>query len=236
MINYIDHKKMGRGIQPWLDSHFHFSFADYYNPDNIQFGVLRVINDDLIKPKTGFDTHPHKDMEILTYVIDGELSHRDSMGHERTLKPGQVQYMSAGTGVLHSEHNLGEETLRLLQVWILPDKMGVEPNYGEVRFTFEDRFNKWLPIATSYENENSEAPITIHADINMYATIISNGEPLEFKVDKNRQAYLVLIEGKVEVNGQILVARDALEILEEDIIIQPVEQPHMLMIEMAKPV
>lgn len=234
MIRFIDHKKMGRGFQPWLDSHFHFSFADYYNPENMGFGVLRVINDDLIKGGTGFDTHPHKNMEILTYVIEGALSHKDSMGHERTLTPGQVQYMSAGTGILHSEHNLGEETLRLLQIWILPDKMGVTPNYGEIKFSFEERLNKWLLIATSYENQLSQAPITIHADINMYATVISNGKPLEFKVAKNRQAYLVLIEGQADINGQSLMTRDALEITEEDITINPIEAPHIMIIEMAK--
>lgn len=105
MIKFIDSKKMGRGKHDWLDSHFHFSFADYYNPQNMQFGVLRVINDDLVKPNTGFDTHPHKNMEIISYVVDGELSHSDSMNNQHTLTRGQVQYMSAGTGVLHSEHN-----------------------------------------------------------------------------------------------------------------------------------
>jgi redox-sensitive bicupin YhaK (pirin superfamily) len=108
MLHYIDHTKMGRGVHGWLDSHFHFSFAEYYNPENIQFGILRVINDDMVESQMGFDTHPHENMEIISYVVDGELTHGDSMGNKQTLTRGQVQYMSAGTGVLHSEYNLGK--------------------------------------------------------------------------------------------------------------------------------
>ena len=131
MIRLISHKKMGRSSLGWLESWFHFSFAEYYNSDNINYGVLRVINDDTIRPGTGFDLHSHRDMEIITYVIDGELTHADSMNNQRTLKRGDVQYMSAGTGVVHSEHNLGEKPLRLLQIWILPDRRGLEPQYGD---------------------------------------------------------------------------------------------------------
>lgn len=122
MLRKIESKNMGSINMDWLKSIFHFSFAQYYNPDNMNFGVLRVINDDLIKANTGFDTHPHKDMEIISYVVRGQLTHGDSMGNENTLNRGHVQYMSAGTGVYHSEHNLGEKTLRLLQIWILPDR------------------------------------------------------------------------------------------------------------------
>lgn len=234
MLKYIDSKKMGRGRHSWLDSHFHFSFAEYYNPDNIQFGVLRVINDDLVKPGKGFDTHPHKNMEIISYVVDGELTHADSMNNQQTLTRGQVQYMSAGTGVYHSEHNLGEDILRFLQIWILPDKDGYKPNYGDFRFVLSDRENKWLPIASSVENENSEAPIRIHADVNMYATILSSGKKLDFKVEKGRQAYLVLIEGEAEIDGIHLNARDALEITEQDIAIEALKTAHVVVIEMAK--
>ena len=135
MLRYIDHTKMGRGIHGWLDSHFHFSFAEYYNPQNIQFGVLRVVNDDMVQPGTGFDTHPHQNMEILSYVVQGELTHADNMGNEQTLTRGQVQYMSAGTGVLHSEYNMGKDLLRFLQIWILPDASGYQPNYGDYRLS-----------------------------------------------------------------------------------------------------
>jgi redox-sensitive bicupin YhaK (pirin superfamily) len=234
MLRYIDHTKMGRGIHGWLDSHFHFSFAEYYNPDNIHFGILRVINDDMVKPGKGFETHPHENMEIISYVVDGELTHGDSMGNKQTLTRGQVQYMSAGTGVLHSEHNLGKEGLRFLQIWIFPDKDGYKPNYGDHRFVFEDRRDTWLPIAASTENEKSKAPIRIHADINAYATILSKGKDLEAEVAKNRQAYLVLMEGSAAVNGIKLSMRDAIEITEEDITLHAEEEAHALIIEMAK--
>lgn len=234
MIKHIDSRNLGRSQQGWLDSHFHFSFANYYNPDNMRFGVLRVVNDDLVKPNTGFDTHPHRDMEIISYVVNGELSHADSMENKRVLKRGQVQYMSAGTGVFHSEHNRGEETLRFLQIWITPDKNGYEPNYGDFEFEFSDRIDQWLPIASSMDNKELNAPIDIHADVNVYAAVVSEGKSLGFKVRKNRQAYLVLVEGHAEINSVELSMRDALEITEEDININAVEDAHILVIEMAK--
>ena len=234
MIRHIDSKKMGRGIHGWLDSHFHFSFAEYYNPSNMQFGVLRVLNDDMVQPGTGFDTNPHRDMEIISYVIQGELTHADSMGNQHTLTRGQVQYMSAGTGVTHSEHNLGRDLLRFLQIWILPDKKEVTPNYGDFRFFFADRENRWLPIATSISNSQSQAPIKIHADINVYAAVASSGHPLEFPVLPERQAYLVMIEDKATINGIAVYTRDALESVEENIRVESEGSAHMLIIEMAK--
>jgi redox-sensitive bicupin YhaK (pirin superfamily) len=232
MFNYLDHKKMGRGQHGWLDSHFHFSFAEYYNPRNIQFGVLRVLNDDQVQAGEGFDTHPHKDMEIISYVVDGQLTHADSMGNKRTLTRGQVQYMSAGTGVRHSEYNLGTELLRFLQIWIFPDQNNYPPNYGDVRFAWNDRTGRWLPIAAG--DKNAGAPIRIHADVNIYATYLERERTAEFAVNQGRQAYLVLIEGQAQINGITLNARDALEIIEENIAVIPVRPAHILLIEMAK--
>ena len=146
MIKKLDHRNMGRSCLSWLDSWFHFSFAEYYNPENMHYGALRVVNDDTIQPHTGFDTHPHRDMEIVTYVIDGALTHGDSMQNVSTLKRGEIQYMSAGTGVFHSEKNNGDEILRLLQIWILPDCSGYAPQYGEVRIPWEARENMLLHI------------------------------------------------------------------------------------------
>ena len=233
MIKYIDSRKMGRGRHGWLDSHFHFSFAEYFNPDNIRFGVLRVLNDDIVQMGEGFDTHPHRDMEIISYVINGELSHKDSMGNAHTLTRGQSQYMSAGTGVTHSEYNYGDGELRFAQIWFFPDKKGYKPNYGDYRFKLEDRFDKWLPMATSYENASSMAPIRIHADINLYSTILSQGKQIDFQVGNDRQAYLVLFEGDATVNGIRMNMRDALEIVKEDITISANKKCHFIIIEMA---
>ena len=234
MNRYIDHNNMGRSRLGWLDSHFHFSFAEYYNPANMQFGVLRVINDDLIEAHTGFDTHPHKDMEIITYVVNGELTHADSMRNQRKLVRGQVQYMSAGSGVTHSEYNRGDELLRLMQIWIRPDRKGYTPDYGDELLPWEDRENKWLHIVTCKSSEKNDARIRIHADINMYATCLSGSKTAEFHVGSGRQAYLVLIEGEAEIAGNNMQARDALEIVEEDIIIQPNGSAHMIILEMKK--
>lgn len=231
MLRKIDNTKMGSSDLGWLKSKFHFSFAEYYNPSNINFGVLRVINDDLVEPGTGFDTHPHRDMEIISYVIDGELTHGDSMGNKRTLSRGHVQYMSAGTGVFHSEHNLGEETLRFLQIWILPDKNGYEPNYGDYKFEWNDRKNKWLNIVSSKEGN---APIKVNQDSNIFVLELDKGKEIEFKVGEGRQAYLVQIEGISDINNIIVNMRDGLEIIEEDIKIKAIETSHFLVIEMNK--
>jgi len=234
MLKYIDSTKMGRGIHGWLDSHFHFSFAEYFNPDNIQFGVLRVVNDDMVEPGTGFGEHPHKDMEIISYVVDGELTHGDNMGNSQTLTRGQVQYMSAGAGVLHSEYNLGKEMLRFLQIWILPNKKGLKPNYGDYRFRIEEREGKWLPIATSLDNKLSEAPIKMHQDVNVFATIVPAGESISFEAREGRQAYMVLIEGEARAEDILLKMRDAMEITEQKVTIEALQQSHILVIEMPK--
>lgn len=233
MLKYIDHQKMGRGKHGWLDSHFHFSFAEYHNLANMHFGVLRVLNDDIVQPGKGFDTHPHADMEIVSYVVEGQLTHKDSMGNANTLTRGQSQYMSAGTGVFHSEYNNQQDKeLRFIQIWIIPDKKGHQPNYGDYAFKIEDRYNKWLPIATSFNNKANEAPIKIHQDVNIYATILSNNKRLNFHVDKKRQAYLVCLEGEADINNIHLSTRDALEIVAEDIVVSTKLGAHILVIEM----
>lgn len=231
MIKKIDHTKMGRSDLGWLHSLFHFSFADYYNPRNMNFGVLRVINDDLVEAHEGFDTHPHRDMEIISYVIDGELTHGDSMGNQNTISRGHVQYMSAGTGVMHSEHNRGDKLARFLQIWIMPDGRGYKPQYGDRRFEAKERHNQWLQIVSPM---NGTAPIKIHQDANLYVLELDAGKSIEFEVKPNRQAYLVLIEGKSLINGSELTMRDALESVEESLTIQALENSHYLVIEMRK--
>ena len=234
MVRAIKHETMGRSRLGWLDSYFHFSFAEYSNPANVQFGVLRVLNDDQIRPDTGFDTHPHRNMEIITYVIDGKLAHRDSMENQHILSRGQVQYMSAGTGVYHSEFNAGDETLRLFQIWILPDKNGYAPRYGDHLFTMEERHNRWMTIAAGEERTDIEAPIRVHADILMVASELDPEKELSFTVKPGRQAYLAVAEGEAIVNGISLTARDAMEIIEEDIVIKTEKGTHVLLMEMKK--
>ena len=231
MLRKLDNENMGKSNLGWLNSTFHFSFAEYFNVDNMNFGALRVINDDLIAGNTGFDPHPHKDMEIISYVVDGGLSHGDSMGNERTLYRGEVQYMSAGTGVVHSEHNRENETLRLLQIWVVPDKKNYEPAYGDFRYKWDDRVNKWLNIVSS---KNGDSEIKINQDANFYLTELEEGKELEFKVGAGRQAYLVQIEGDSEINGLSLNAKDGMEVIEEDITIKAKTKSHVLVIELAK--
>ncbi len=231
MTKKIISEKMGKSDLGWLRSIFHFSFADYYNPDNMNFGVLRVINDDLVNSKTGFEMHPHRDMEIISYVVDGNLTHGDSMQNKKSLSRGAVQYMSAGTGIMHSEHNLGDSTSRFLQIWIVPDKKGYTPQYGDYQFDWELRVDKWFKLVSG---QNGDAPIKINQDANIYAIEITEGHTVEFKVDKDRQAYLVLIEGEAQINEHNLTTRDALESVEESLSIKANQKSHLLVIEMQK--
>lgn len=231
MLKKFESKNMGSSDIGWLKSKFHFSFAEYYNPNNINFGVLRVINDDLVNPQTGFDTHPHRDMEIISYVVNGELTHGDSMGNKSTLNRGHVQYMSAGTGVYHSEHNLGENVARFLQIWIYPDKTGYKPNYGDYRFPWEERKNKWLHIVS---NKEGVAPIKVNQDVNVSALELDENKEIAYFVKEGRQAYLVQIEGAANINGIDLEERDALEIVEENIKITARSLSHFIIIEMKK--
>ena len=228
MLQYISHKNMGRGSHDWLDSHFHFSFAEYYNPDNMQFGILRVLNDDIVQPKKGFATHHHNDMEIISYVVNGALAHKDSIGNESIIFRGQAQYMSAGTGITHSEYNIGDDKLRFIQMWILPNKKGHTPNYGDKKFIWEERINKWMPIASG----NKENTIKIHADANIYALYLSAYNSIEFEVNTNRQAYLVLLEGDAKIENIEMVEKDALKIIGQNIAITTVKGGHFYIIEL----
>ena len=231
MIRKINNEYLGQSDIGWLRSRFHFSFAEYYNPNNINFGRLRVINDDLVKAGKGFSTHPHRDMEIVSYVVDGELTHADSMGNEHRLTRGQVQYMSAGTGVYHSEFNYGDDTLRFLQIWVVPDKNGYTPNYGDYRYEWDDRKNKWLHIVSSVDGT---AEVKLHQDFNIYVVELEEGNSVDFKVEEDRQAYIVQIEGQSNINDIEMNMRDGMEVVEEEIEIKAVEKSHIILLEMKK--
>lgn len=231
MLNIKTKQKMGYADHGWLKSIHHFSFANYIDYTNIHFGKLRVVNDDLVASGEGFSTHPHQNMEIISYVIDGELTHGDSMGNVSTIGRGHAQYMSAGTGVYHSEYNQGSDTLRFLQIWITPDKEDHEPNYGDHRFEWNERTGDWLHMVSS---KSGNAPIQINQDVNFYVTEIQPGEQRNFNVEKNRQAYIVQIEGESIINDILLSNRDALEIIgEKDLVIcTKGNKSHIIVIEM----
>ena len=231
MIKKLPKENMGKSNLGWLESRFHFSFAEYRNPKNINFGVLRVLNDDIIHPVSGFDMHPHSNMEIISYIVDGEITHKDSMGNSETLKRGEVQYLSAGDGIYHSEHNLHKsDDLRLLQIWIIPPKAGLPRLYGSHKYKFEQRDNKLLNIVSS---QNGDSNIKIYQDINIFVSEFD--KPFEYKIQKDRQVYFVQIEGTSEVNGTILEYGDAMEIVDEEkLTINPQTKSHILFIEMAK--
>ena len=231
MIKKLPKENMGKSNSGWLESRFHFSFAEYRNPKNINFGVLRVLNDDIIHPSSGFDTHPHSNMEIISYIVDGEITHKDSMGNSETLKRGEVQYLSAGDGIYHSEHNMHKsDVLRLLQIWIIPPKAGLPRLYGSHRYKFEQRDNKLLNIVSSQDGNSS---IKIYQDIKIFVSEFD--KPFEYKIQKDRQIYFVQIEGTSEVNGIVLEDGDAMEIVDtENLTVNPITKSHILFIEMAK--
>lgn len=213
----------------WLNTFHHFSFARYYNPEKMGFGNLRVVNNDYIAPYTGFDTHPHNNMEIVTYVVSGNLTHKDSMGNTGTITRGEVQYMSAGTGVFHSEHNNDSSPLHLYQIWIIPEKRDINPNYGESHFPWDNRVDKLFHMVSPVAGN---APIKIHSDVNIYSTYTD--KPFEFKINKDRQVYLIVLEGSIRVSDFTIDEAESLEIIEENIVVNPQTQSHILLFEMKK--
>lgn len=231
MIEKIPKESMYLSNQGWLQSRFHFSFAQYRDINNLNFGVLRVLNDDIVHPHSGFDMHPHSDMEIISYVVDGEITHKDSMGNEETLKRGEVQYMSAGTGVMHSEYNHSNTDLRLLQIWILPPLKGVKPLYGSHKYEWNERVNKLLPIVSSLKGK---AKVNIHQDVNIYVSQLDAQKELTFEIEANRQVYFVQIEGRCHVNAIELNEADALKVVNEtQLHIKALTKAHFIMIEMS---
>ena len=231
MIKKLPKENMGTSNLGWLESRFHFSFAEYRNPNNINFGVLRVLNDDIVHPQSGFDMHPHSNMEIISYVVNGEITHKDSMGNSETLKRGEVQYLSAGDGIYHSEHNLHKsEDLRLLQIWIIPPFAGLPRLYGSHQYKEEERQNRLLNIVSS---QNGDSKIKIYQDINIFVSELD--KELDYKIQKDKQVYFAQIEGSSNINGTLLENGDAMEIVDEDILtIKPITKSHILFIEMQK--
>jgi redox-sensitive bicupin YhaK (pirin superfamily) len=203
----------GHANHGWLDSYHTFSFADYYDPREMGFGTLRVINEDRVAPGMGFGTHPHRDMEIISYVLDGALEHRDSMGTGSVIKPGDVQRMSAGTGVTHSEYNHSPKDLvHFLQIWIEPKLRGIPPSYEQKNFPAADKQGRLRLVASP---DGREGSVQIHQDAWMYAGLLGAGDSVEQPVDPSHRAYVHVARGEVEVNGSKLGTGDGLKVVAE---------------------
>ena len=209
MISLRKASERGHANHGWLDSHFSFSFAEYYDPQHMGFGALRVINEDVVRPGTGFGTHGHRDMEIITYILEGALEHKDSMGNGSVIRPGDVQRMSAGRGVQHSEFNASQsELVHLLQIWIQPNVMGILPSYEEKHFDAPSRRGRLRLIASG---DGRDGSVTIHQDAAVYAALLDGAARASHALALGRKAYVHVARGKVTVNGQRLSDGDALK-------------------------
>ena len=213
MIHIRKSQERGHVNHGWLNTYFTFSFADYYNPEHVQFRTLRVLNDDRIAAGAGFPEHPHRDMEIITYVLEGELTHRDSMGNGSAIRPGDVQYMSAGTGVTHSEFNASKsKPAHLLQIWMLPEKKGLKPVYGQKTFAESEKRGKLRLVASP---EGRDGSVTVRQDNELYATVLGKGESVRHELKRDRHAYVQVARGSVKLNGKELQEGDGAAISEE---------------------
>jgi redox-sensitive bicupin YhaK (pirin superfamily) len=206
-------EERGRADYGWLNTHYTFSFANYYDPEHMGFRALRVINDDVVGPGGGFDTHPHRDMEIITYVLSGVLQHKDSMGNGRVIRPGEFQYMAAGTGVQHSEFNPSpNEPVHLLQIWIVPDKKGLKPRYAE-------RTGSQLPedrLTLVGSKTGRDGSIAINQDSDLYLAKLNPGQAVTHRLHAGRHAWIHVAEGELMVNGTKLVAGDGAAVSDEN--------------------
>jgi len=213
MIELKPFATLGGADHGWLKAKHHFSFADYYDPSNISHGALRVWNDDEIAPNTGFPAHPHANMEIITYVREGAITHQDSLGNKGRTEAGDVQVMSAGSGIRHSEYNLEATKTRIFQIWIEPNSKGGQPTWGAKPFPKSDRSGKLVTIASGIAGDQDALPI--RADARVLATTLKAGESAEYTPDRSRNLYLVPAVGAVEVNGIRVNARDGAAIRDE---------------------
>jgi redox-sensitive bicupin YhaK (pirin superfamily) len=203
MIQVRPSEERGHHKLAWLDSHFTFSFDQYYDPEHIQFRSLRVLNEDLIAPGQGFGMHPHRDMEILTWVLEGSLEHRDTIGSSAVIRPGELQHMSAGTGVLHSEFNPSpNDPVHLLQIWILPERKGLRPEYEQQAFSDAELRGRFQLVA------GPEAPVTIHQDAYLYIARLAQGERAQHDLKTDRHAWVQVARGAIRLNGVDLEAGD----------------------------
>ena len=233
MIEHRPFNTLGKANHGWLDANHHFSFAGYHDPSRVNWGALRVWNDDTIAPKSGFPTHPHSDMEIITYVRTGAITHRDSMGNEGRTEAGDVQVMSAGRGVAHSEFNLEDEQTTLFQIWIIPSERGGDPGWGARQFPKGDRAGQFVPLASGVANDDDALPI--RTDARVLGATVKAGESVTYTPrDAGRHLYLVPATGSIRVGDIEAQARDGLAITKEDsITITALEDSELVLVDAA---
>lgn len=213
----------------WLQTYWLFSFSSYFDPHNIQFGALRVFNDDVVQPGRGFPTHPHEEMEIITIVLTGEMTHEDSMGNKTVIYPGDVQRMSAGTGLTHSEFNLAEETVHFYQIWIFPDIPKLEPTYDQRTYQPEQWKNTLLPVASG---QGILGTVTFHTDATLYRSDLDAGKTVNFKNTHGRRIFIYLTSGQLSLNGQPLTEKEQARIdIEEPLTIKAKTNAEFILID-----
>jgi redox-sensitive bicupin YhaK (pirin superfamily) len=213
MIEIIPSESRGSADHGWLKAKHTFSFAEYQNPARVHFGPLRVINEDRIAPGQGFGTHPHKDMEIVTYPISGAIEHKDSMGNGTVINAGEVQRMTAGHGVQHSEFNHSRsEELHLLQIWLFPEQKDLEPGYEQTLFTREDKLNRLCLVAS---RDGRDGSVTVHQQVDLYASVLQTNATVEHAIGDDRKVFVQVVSGDINVNGQQASAGDGVQITNE---------------------
>ena len=232
MIEVRPFAGLGGANHGWLDAKHHFSFGGYHDPARMNWGNLRVWNDDTIAPKTGFPPHPHRDMEIITYVREGAITHEDSLGNKGRTEAGDVQVMSAGSGVRHSEYNLEDVTTKIFQIWIVPTRNGESPSWGARPFPKGDRAGHFITLASGYENDNEALPI--RTDARIVAATLKAGESAEYPIGKDRKAYLVPATGSIRIDDVQVNARDGAAIKDVEVIrVTAVEDSEIVMVDAA---
>ena len=232
MIENRPFSSVGHANHGWLDAHHHFSFADYFDPKRVNWGNLRVWNDDAIAPGAGFPPHPHRDMEIITYVRQGAITHRDSMGNVGRTEAGDVQVMSAGTGVTHSEYNLEPTETKLFQIWIIPDESGGTPSWGAKPFPKTDRSGRFVTLASGFEEDDDALPIRTRARV--LGATVKAGETIRYALGEGRHAYLVPATGAVEIEGTRIDARDGVAITDVSAVeLTALEDSELVMVDAA---
>lgn len=231
MKHVIKSEQRGRTKINWLDSYHSFSFGEYYDPNNMDFGPLRVFNDDTILPSGGFPTHPHRDMEIITIVIEGAVAHRDSTGSEGMIRPGEIQKMSAGKGILHSEFNASDKhLLKLYQIWIIPNQMGLKPSYEEHQYNEEELHNQLHLVASGDINDGV---VFINQDVKMFLSKFDSGYNLKYNIETNRGVFIHIIDGTLDIDGNELTNGDEYRISQDgEIDIAAKENTKYLLIDM----